>query len=49
MIKIGLFLLMGGIGLAHYLLIHMANKQLPLKTIIVEYGIGIAVLIVAGF
>lgn len=48
-IKIGLFLLMGGIGLAHYLLIHMANKQLPLKTIIVEYGIGIAVLIVAGF
>lgn len=49
LVKLFLFLLMAGIGLAHYFIIHVAKKAVPLKTIVAEYILGIAVLLVAGF
>ncbi|WP_270998460.1 copper resistance CopC/CopD family protein [Listeria seeligeri] len=46
--KIGLFLFMALLGLAHYVYLKLKKEKLPFKTILVELIIGTAILIVAS-
>ncbi|EUJ36227.1 copper resistance protein [Listeria weihenstephanensis FSL R9-0317] len=49
LLKVALFLVMGALGLVHYLYMRQTGRQLSAKTIIAEFGIGIAILGVAAF
>lgn len=46
--KIGLFLLMAMLGLAHYIYLKLKKEKLPFKTILLELIIGTVILLVAS-
>ncbi|EUJ28406.1 copper resistance CopC/CopD family protein [Listeria cornellensis] len=49
LLKIALFLVMGALGLVHYLYMRQTGKMMSAKTIVVEFGLGIVILGVAAF
>ncbi|KGL44726.1 hypothetical protein EP56_04020 [Listeriaceae bacterium FSL A5-0209] len=49
LVKVVLFLVMGALGLIHYLYMRQTGKMMSAKTIIAEFGIGLVILGVAAF
>lgn len=49
LLKIALFLVMGALGLVHYLYMRQTGKMMSAKTVVAEFGIGLVILGVAAF
>ncbi|WP_239254660.1 copper resistance CopC/CopD family protein [Listeria ilorinensis] len=49
LVKMGLVICMGLLGLFHYLYIRHKQKPLPIKTIVAENIVGLVILLTAGF
>ncbi|MBC6315028.1 copper resistance CopC/CopD family protein [Listeria grandensis] len=49
LLKVALFLVMGALGLVHYLYMRQTGKMMSAKTMVAEFGIGFVILGVAAF